>query len=308
MSNRSLVQMRLIVMIAVAMFSSAVPAVHAPDVMWDDVHPSSETGTTYLSRSARLARQLGVDSSFVALLLESSQTSVSDRFIRINATNYASKTDYSHNYNEKGVRSVRTFMNTYASALNKAETTYSVPANVIAALLWVETKHGTITGGHNVASVFLSVLLSCEPEFIDVNTSAVMAAKGLDTTARDSVRGAMERRAIRKMTWAADQLRGLHAIHKQGQINVFTLKGSWAGAFGYSQFLPQSYVSWAVDGNGDGAVDLFSMDDAICSVANYLRSNGWSNEEKDQRAAVFHYNNSTDYVDAVLTLAAKARQ
>jgi membrane-bound lytic murein transglycosylase B len=62
-----------------------------------------------------------------------------------------------------------------------------------------------------------------------------------------------------------------------------------------------------VDGNNDGTIDLYTIDDAIFSVANYLRANGWGEDLRQKRAAVFHYNNSQAYVDAVLTLASKAR-
>ena len=74
-----------------------------------------------------------------------------------------------------------------------------------------------------------------------------------------------------------------------------------------SQFLPSSYLSWAVDGDSNGAIDLNDIDDAMYSVANYLKCNGWGKTTSQQRAAVYHYNNSNAYVDAVLTLAQKAR-
>ncbi|MCT2400791.1 lytic murein transglycosylase [Novosphingobium mangrovi (ex Huang et al. 2023)] len=53
------------------------------------------------------------------------------------------------------------------------------------------------------------------------------------------------------------------------------LKGSWAGAFGYPQFLPSVYLRLAVDGNSDGKVDIFTAPDAIASIANYFRDAGW---------------------------------
>ena len=56
----------------------------------------------------------------------------------------------------------------------------------------------------------------------------------------------------------------------------------------------------------DAQIDrLNDLDDAVVSVASYLRKNGWGSAESQQRAAVHHYNNSNAYVDCVLTLAAK---
>jgi membrane-bound lytic murein transglycosylase B len=282
----------------------ASAAVNIPS---DDVRPSENTGTTHLSRAARIARQHGVDSAFIASLLRSSATAFNERFVRINVTNYAQKADYTHNHNELGIRKVRQFLSRHDSVLAAAEERFGVPPEVVAALLWVETKHGTVLGSYHVPSVYLSVLLSCEDEYLDLNTNAVMASTGLDSTRRDSVYRSVELRAAKKVRWAASQLAALAEIDKRGTMDVYALRGSWAGAFGLTQFLPSSYLSWAVDGNNDGTIDLYTIDDAIFSVANYLRANGWGEDLRQKRAAVFHYNNSQAYVDAVLTLASKAR-
>lgn len=273
----------------------------------DDRAPSQEIGVTHLTRAARIARQHGVDSAFVASLLRTPQTAFNDRFVRINVTNYAQKTDYSHNYNELGVRKVREFVGKHDSILQLVDSLYGVPPEVIGSLLWVESKHGTILGKYHVASVYLSVLLSREPEYVEQNAASVMSSMGLDSSKLDSVRYVVERKAVKKVAWAADQLKALYEIDKRGTLNAFTLHGSWAGAFGMTQFLPSSYLSWAVDGNKNGVIDLNDLDDAIFSVANYLKTNGWGQATTQQRAAVFHYNNSMAYVDAVLTLAQRSK-
>ena len=97
----------------------------------------------------------------------------------------------------------------------------------------------------------------------------------------------IESRAVKKAKWAVNELKSLAKIYKKGQMDILNIRGSWAGAFGLTQFLPSSYLRCAVDGNGDKKIDLYNVDDAIYSVANYLSLAGWSNNPKDQRKAVY---------------------
>jgi membrane-bound lytic murein transglycosylase B len=85
------------------------------------------------------------------------------------------------------------------------------------------------------------------------------------------------------------------------------MKGSFAGAFGFPQFVPTSYEQWAKSPVARKAgPNLFRVEDAIFSVASYLSSNGWKAEDPaSQKAALFHYNRSQDYGDTVLKLATR---
>jgi membrane-bound lytic murein transglycosylase B len=65
-------------------------------------------------------------------------------------------------------------------------------------------------------------------------------------------------------------------IIQHGDLTVQSMKGGWAGELGQTQFLPSSYVKFAVDGDGDGRRDLIhSWPDALASTANYLKGYGW---------------------------------
>jgi lytic murein transglycosylase len=65
-------------------------------------------------------------------------------------------------------------------------------------------------------------------------------------------------------------------ILEERHVGAQAMLGSWAGAMGQTQFMPSSYVKYAVDGDGDGRSDIWrSMPDALASTANYLRQNGW---------------------------------
>ena len=82
------------------------------------------------------------------------------------------------------------------------------------------------------------------------------------------------------------------------------MKGSWAGALGFPQFMPAS-LQWAEDGDGDGKIDLFDMDDSIASVGRYLKEHGFA---KSPQRAVWDYNHEDAYVQGVLAFAAALKK
>jgi len=115
----------------------------------------------------------------------------------------------------------------------------------------------------------------------------------------------IEKRARRKSKWAYQELKTLLTLTRQESIDVLQVKGSWAGAFGIAQFLPTSYMKFALDGNNDRKVRLHNRYDAIVSVANYLKEHGWRMDLPDpqRRLIIRKYNNSSAYTDTVLELS-----
>ncbi|MCJ2177477.1 lytic murein transglycosylase [Novosphingobium sp. 2580] len=138
-----------------------------------------------------------------------------------------------------------------ASMLPAIERRYDVPASILFAIWGHETNFGSYTGDFDLA-----------------RSLATLAWEG------------------RRRELFEGELIALMKMIDRG-VPRSTLKGSWAGAFGYPQFLPSVYLKLAVDGDGDGRTDLFSAADAIASIANYFRDAGWrSGEPWGVRAAV----------------------
>lgn len=82
--------------------------------------------------------------------------------------------------------------------------------------------------------------------------------------------------APRRRDYFTGELMATLKIVQDGDIDPASLKGSWAGAFGQTQFMPTAYQKLAVDGDGDGRRDVVnSVPDAIASTANFLRKKGW---------------------------------
>ncbi|WP_407496221.1 lytic murein transglycosylase [Pseudooceanicola sp. MF1-13] len=134
----------------------------------------------------------------------------------------------------------------HRGTLNALESRYGVPAEIICAIWGLESRYGERRGDINVIS----------------STS---------TLAFDGRRGAFFEK----------QLIAALRILQSGDTTPGNLVGSWAGAMGHTQFIPTSYLSLAVDFNGDGRRDIWSDDptDALASTANYLRKNGWSGRD-----------------------------
>ncbi|MGB8839458.1 MAG: lytic murein transglycosylase [Aliidongia sp.] len=119
---------------------------------------------------------------------------------------------------------------------------YHIQPRFIVALWAIESGFGAVTGNFNVVAA-------------------------LATLAYDGRRGAFFRR----------ELIAALKILDQGNIRPGELKGSWAGAMGQTQFMPSSFLSYAIDYRGTGRQDIWTdRADVFASIANYLKSNGWN--------------------------------
>ena len=78
---------------------------------------------------------------------------------------------------------------------------------------------------------------------------------------------------------------------------------------GISQFMPSNILIFAEDGDNDGRIDLFTHADAIASVANYLKQNGWRRgiDRKKARKVVWTYNHSDYYVNIIFKISDKLK-
>lgn len=262
------------------------------------------------------ALKSGIKEDFFNQMLDYEKTEYNEKYINLNVTNLftsSGKADYSKNYNDIAIKKSKDFLKDNMNLLSLAELKYDIPKEYIVSILYIETRHGNYTGNNHVVSVFLTTAMSNNSEIIEENIMKLTEyyQKNKDKIEKnkdlDYYLDKYITRANKKAKWALGELNALETINSKNSLNVFELFGSYAGAFGWSQFLPSSYNSWAVDGNNDDKIDLFDKEDAIFSVGNYLKKNGWENNEDGRYKAIFHYNNSKDYVNSVITLAEKIK-
>ena len=146
------------------------------------------------------------------------------------------------------------FWRQHEAVLARAEREYGVPAQVIVAIIGVETFFGRNTGNFRVIDALSTLSFDYPP------------------------RAAFFRK----------ELREFFLLARDEQLDPLTLKGSYAGAMGLPQFMPSSFRAYAVDFDGDGHINIWTdPDDAIGSVASYFKQHGWvAGESVVSRASV----------------------
>lgn len=135
------------------------------------------------------------------------------------------------------------FWNRYAEALRRAEATYGVPPEVVLGIMGVETIYGANVGNHRVIDA-LSTLAFDYP---------------------------------RRAAYFESELESLLVMSRQEGTDPSKPVGSFAGAMGLGQFMPSSFLKYAVDFDGNGRTDLWDPEDAVGSIAHYFAEFGWQN-------------------------------
>lgn len=137
------------------------------------------------------------------------------------------------------------FWNQYQDALNRAWQVYGVPPEIIVGIIGVETRWGRVMGKTRIIDA-LATLSFAYP---------------------------------RRAEYFSNELETFLLMAREENDDPLELRGSFAGAMGYGQFMPSSFKKYAVDFNGDGHINLWDPVDAIGSVAHYFNAHGWQKGE-----------------------------
>ena len=145
---------------------------------------------------------------------------------------------------EPRISAGKRFMETYDEPLQRAFEEYDVPPALLTAVIGVETMYGRYLGDYRVLDALVTLAFDYPP----------------------------------RATFFRKELYEFFMLVREEKQEITDLKGSYAGAMGYGQFISSSYRRYAVDFDGDGIRDIWRNPvDAIGSVANYLSEHGWSN-------------------------------
>ncbi|MCI1711029.1 MAG: lytic murein transglycosylase B [Chiayiivirga sp.] len=140
----------------------------------------------------------------------------------------------------------RAFLAQHRAALEKVEADTGVPKEIVVAILGVETSYGRITGSYRVLDALYTLAFHYP----------------------------------KRAPFFRSELMHVFPLARDEALDLSAIKGSYAGAMGWGQFMPSSYRAYARDGDGDGRRDLFgSLPDVFASVANYFVAHGWQRGE-----------------------------
>ena len=159
-----------------------------------------------------------------------------------------------HAYRNRFIEPIRIqagmrFWKAHEVALARAEQTYGVPSEIIVGIIGIETLYGQNTGNFRV---------------IDA-----LATLAFDFPAQHP-------RAAERQAYFAGELEQFLLLAQRHHWDPLGVKGSYAGAMGWPQFMPGSWAKFAVDFDGDGRIDLFNNPvDVVGSVANYFKAFNW---------------------------------
>ena len=153
------------------------------------------------------------------------------------------KTYISKRTSLKKIQNGFNFYNQNSDLINKIENKYKIEKELLLSLMGIETNYGKYVGKMDILS-------------------------SLSTLSYDK----------RRSQFFTNELLILLKLIDTNQIDYETLYGSWAGAFGFFQFMPSTIKNHAIDFNGDNYIDLKNPFDAYASAGNYLKNMGWEQE------------------------------
>lgn len=229
---------------------------HPPKTVDAKKHKNSDAFNQALAAfSAEMANRHGFDQQDLGCIL--GQVRHNPTVIRLVKPFPAGKPKNWQVYRARFIESVRItagakFWARHKKALEKAEQIYGVPPEIVVGIIGIETTYGKNKGNFRI-----------------LDALATLALDYPEHPKRDA-----------RLALFRNELENTLLLSSELGIDPISLKGSYAGAIGWPQFLPSSIREYAVDFDGDGKIDLrHSPVDAIGSVANFLARHGWKKGE-----------------------------
>jgi membrane-bound lytic murein transglycosylase B len=291
---------------AAALLAALLPAAVLPGAAparAADAVPGRDTPDRFTSEELepllRALEQLGFQRDAIADVFYDVRLRKLDRVVSINAVNPDSEDIYEQFTSPYALHLARRFQRKHWRQLQAVEQRYGVAREYLVAILLVETQFGRAKLPYRVLEVFTTLAVEGHPEAVERYYERIKARNP------DVEKDWLASRLVVKAQFAFQELAAALSMFRDNLQHLYEVRGSYAGAIGMPQFLPSSYLRWAVDGDEDGKIDLNNLDDVLPSIANYLYAHGWSPDAdfRQRWRAVWEYNHSTHYTRTIFEIA-----
>jgi len=279
----------LILTLPILFFSAA----HGYDV--------NEIPAFYQTLIHRLSQE-GFDFEFLSKLFSDSRAGFLPELTTISLASRETPELYARFLSQDSILLSKKFLLENLKMLRRMEDQFHVEKEVIVAILLVESRFGENIGKFRVIPTLASIAV------MDVKDNLHKNYLAFRENDPELTYEWIEILAKRKAEWAFQELKCFLRIIRHERIDPLEVYGSYAGALGMPQFLPSSYLTYAVKRKSFEEW-LLNKEEAIFSIGNYLKSHGWKKNIplKRKRQILWYYNRSQPYVDTILQVAKKIR-
>jgi membrane-bound lytic murein transglycosylase B len=263
---------------------------------------SSEAPSPYQSLTHRLSQD-GFDPEYLSNLLMDARAELNPSLLTISLELRETRDLYAQFLTQEAILLSKKFLRQNLNILREAEDRFSVEKELIVAILLVESRFGENIGKYRVLPALASMALMDSPDHLQ-KIYLILLEKDPDLSYEW-----IEGLAKRKANWAYHELKCFLNIVRDEGIDPLEVYGSYAGALGMAQFIPSSYLSYALNRKSFKNW-LLNKEAAIFSIGNYLKSHGWmkSLTIEKKKKILWYYNHSEPYGETILQLTQMIRQ
>jgi len=288
---KSLAQFTVIISLLAIQFLFSSP-IHAKDI------------NPVLKKLVNRLQMDGLDGEYLRNVFSRPELELMPKVVAKSLVRKEANINYAQFLEEYSMSRTISYLKTHNRILKKIENRFGVSAPVIVAILSVETSCGRYMGYLETVNILVTQILSLEPGIFQ----GIFDQIPLKDKSKPNLKE-IKKRLRKKSIRAYKELKALLTYVKDQNIDPFSIKGSTEGAIGLPQFLPSNIKIYGFDGNGDGKIDLFQHEDAIASIASYLKAHNWSgdNNHEKKKQIIRHYNASDYYAITILKVAERLR-